>query len=43
MRLVDILPDGKTVRVSSYSPLYDSYLTDADQTYTFTLDWPAAE
>jgi hypothetical protein len=28
------------VKVSSYSPLYDSYLPDADQTYSFTLDWP---
>ena len=41
MRLVEIQPDGATVRVSSYSPLYDSYLTDADQSYSFTLDWPA--
>jgi 3',5'-cyclic AMP phosphodiesterase CpdA len=41
MRLVEFQPDGTTVRVSSYSPLYDSYLTDADQSYSFTLDWPA--
>jgi len=41
MRLVEVLPDDKTIRVSTYSPLYDSYLPDADQTYNFTLDWPA--
>ncbi|MGB8298867.1 MAG: metallophosphoesterase [Polyangia bacterium] len=41
MRLVEVQPDGNTVHVSTYSPLYDSYLTDADQDYTFTLDWPA--
>jgi hypothetical protein len=41
LRLLEFQADGKTVRVSSYSPLYDSYLTDADQTYSFTLDWPA--
>jgi hypothetical protein len=41
MRLLEFKPDGKTVQVSTYSPLYDSYLTDADQSYSFTLDWPA--
>lgn len=41
MRLVEVQPDGMTVNVSTYSPFYDSYLTDPDQTYTFTLDWPA--
>jgi 3',5'-cyclic AMP phosphodiesterase CpdA len=40
MRLVQVEADGKTVRVSSYSPLYDNYLSDADQTYSFTLNWP---
>jgi hypothetical protein len=41
MRLLEFKPDGKTVQVSTYSPLYDSYLTDADQSYSLTLDWPA--
>jgi hypothetical protein len=41
MRLLEFKPDGTTVQVSTYSPLYDSYLTDADQSYSFTLDWPA--
>jgi hypothetical protein len=40
MRLLEFQPDGTTVRVSSYSPLYDSYLTDADQSYSLTLNWP---
>jgi len=39
MRLLEFQPDGTTVRVSSYSPLYDSYLTDADQSYSLTLNW----
>jgi hypothetical protein len=41
LRLLEIQPDGKTVKVSTYSPLYDSYLSDADQTYSFVLGWPA--
>jgi 3',5'-cyclic AMP phosphodiesterase CpdA len=41
MRLLEFKPDGMTVQVSTYSPLYDSYLTDVDQSYSFTLDWPA--
>jgi hypothetical protein len=40
MRLLEFQPDGTTVRVSSYSPLYDSYLTDPDQNYSLTLNWP---
>ena len=39
MRLLEFQPDGTTVRVSSYSPRYDSYLTDADQSYSLTLNW----
>jgi len=41
MRLLEFKPDGTTVQVSTYSPFYDSYLTDPDQSYSFTLDWPA--
>jgi 3',5'-cyclic AMP phosphodiesterase CpdA len=41
MRLVEIQPDGANVQVSSYSPLYDSYLTDTTQNFSFVLDWPA--
>lgn len=40
MRLVEFLPDGKTVQVKTYSPLLDKYLTDPLQ--QFTLDLPPA-
>jgi hypothetical protein len=40
MRLIEFLPDGRTVRVYTYSPLYDSYLVEPDQNYTFTIDVP---
>lgn len=38
LRLVEFLPDGKTVQVKSYSTLLDKYLTDDVQ--QFTLDLP---
>jgi 3',5'-cyclic AMP phosphodiesterase CpdA len=38
MRLLEFLEDAKTVRVYTYSPLYDSFLNEPDQSYTFTLD-----
>ena len=38
MRLVEFLDDAKTVRVYTYSPLYDSFMQDPDQQFTFTLD-----
>ncbi len=31
LRILEFLPDGKTVHVKSYSPLYDKYLQDAAQ------------
>ncbi len=34
LRLMQFLPDG-TVRVKTYSPWYDSWLTDSDQQFTF--------
>jgi hypothetical protein len=37
LRLVEVLPDGKTVHARSYSPLYDRYLTQPDQQFTFEL------
>ena len=40
LRLLEFLPDRNTVRVHSYSPLYDRYLWDADQAFSFTLDRP---
>jgi 3',5'-cyclic AMP phosphodiesterase CpdA len=40
MRLMEFVDDGVTVKVHSYSPLYDAYLTEADQAFTFKLDVP---
>jgi hypothetical protein len=40
LRVLELLADGNTVRVYTYSPLYDSFLTDPDQSLTFKLDWP---
>ena len=37
LRLVEILPDGKTVHIRSYSPLFDKFLTEPDQQFVFTL------
>ena len=38
LRILEFLPDGKTVQVKSYSPLYDKYLRDAGNQFTFQLD-----
>lgn len=38
LRLLEFLPDRRTVRVKTYSPLYDKYLTEADQQFVFTID-----
>ena len=38
MRLLEFLDDAKTVRVYTYSPLYDSFMQEPDQQFTFTLD-----
>jgi len=38
LRILEFLPDGKTVRVKSYSPLYDTYLQDAANQFSFQLD-----
>jgi hypothetical protein len=38
LRLIEFLPDGKTVQVKSYSPLYDGYLTEPNQQYTLKLE-----
>ena len=40
MRLLEFLADGRTVKVYTYSPLYDAFMTDADQNLTLTLDVP---
>jgi len=38
LRLVEFLPDGKTVQVVSYSPLYDKYLDADGNQFTFKLE-----
>ena len=38
LRLLEFLPDGKTVHVKSYSPLYDKYLEEPEQQFSFELD-----
>jgi hypothetical protein len=38
LRILEFLPDGKTVHVKSYSPLYDKYLTDPANQFSFELD-----
>ena len=38
LRLVELLPDGRTAIVRSYSPLLDRYLTDPAHQFVFTLD-----
>jgi len=40
LRLVEFLPDGKTVQVKAYSPLYGTYKTDAPNNFTLQLDPP---
>jgi len=38
LRLLEFLPDGATVVVRSYSPLYDRYLAAPDQQFRFRLE-----
>lgn len=38
LRLLEFWPDGKTVRVRSYSPWYDKWLTEPDQDFTVEVD-----
>jgi hypothetical protein len=37
MVLIEFLPDGSTVQVKTYSPLYDNYMTEPLQQYTLKL------
>ena len=37
LRLLEFLPDGKTVQARSYSPAVDRYKTDSGNQFTFTL------
>jgi hypothetical protein len=38
LRLLEFQHDGRTVKVTSYSPLLDTYLREPDQSFTFALD-----
>ena len=40
LRLLEFLPDGKTVQVKSFSPLYGTYKTDPQNNFTLTLQPP---
>ncbi len=37
MRLMEFWPDGETVQVITYSPLYGAYLTDEAEQFTLTI------
>ncbi|MFG0284063.1 MAG: metallophosphoesterase [Phycisphaerales bacterium JB039] len=39
LRLLEFLPDGKTVQLTSYSPVLDSYLLEADQQFVVELEF----
>jgi 3',5'-cyclic AMP phosphodiesterase CpdA len=41
-RLLEFLPDGKTVQAKSYSPALDRYKTDPQNQFTFTLKLASA-
>jgi hypothetical protein len=38
LRLMEFQPDGKTVRIKTYSPIYDRYMTQPDQQFEIVLD-----
>lgn len=38
LRILEFLPDGKTVHVKSYSPLFDKFISDSANQFTFELD-----
>jgi hypothetical protein len=40
LRILEFLPDGKTVHVKSYSPFYDAYLDSEDNQFSFELNKP---
>ena len=38
LRLLEFLPDKRTVRVRTYSPLYDKYMLEPDQQFSLAMD-----
>jgi Calcineurin-like phosphoesterase len=41
IRLLEFLPDGKTVQVKTYSPKLDEYMTDDTQQFTLQIKTPS--
>ncbi|MDD5704803.1 MAG: hypothetical protein PHR35_02680 [Kiritimatiellae bacterium] len=37
LRLLEFLPDGKTVHAKTYSPFYDTYLQDPGNQFSFEI------
>ena len=38
LRLLEIMPDGETIQVKTYSPVYDDYMTSDRQQFVIKLD-----
>jgi len=38
LRLLEFLPDGKTIQVKTYSPLYEKYKTDPDNQFIIKIN-----
>lgn len=43
LRILEFQPDGKTVKVTSHSPVYNNFLTAADQDFSFEVPLGAAD
>jgi hypothetical protein len=43
MRILEFQPDGQTVNVTSYSAVYDSFLTTSDHQFSFSLPLGAVD
>ncbi|RYD30991.1 MAG: hypothetical protein EOP87_15575, partial [Verrucomicrobiaceae bacterium] len=43
LRILEFQPDGKTVKVTSHSPVYNNFLTAADQDFQFEVPLGAAD
>ena len=43
LRVLEFLPDGKTVQAKTYSPLYDKYDSSPDNQFTFSIDQTAVK
>jgi predicted phosphodiesterase len=43
LRILEFQPDNKTVKVSSYAPIYNNYLTAVDQAFEFEIPLGAVD